>query len=160
VALANQTATTSAYWGDQDLQHTQYLQLAQNRATCYRQRTEAERVAMEEATRGARRAAEQRRAALVRSQELLLEHLTPEQRDTFHKNKWFLVIGGKTKTQYRIRTESYAGNIDVLEAGKVTARLCVHCSDIPLYDHHLAQKITLEYDEESLLKLANRTRVA
>jgi len=64
---------------------------------------------MEEATRGARRAAEQRRAALVRSQELLLEHLTPEQRDTFHKNKWFLVIGGKTKTQYRIRTESYAG---------------------------------------------------
>jgi hypothetical protein len=98
------------------------------------------------------------KAASDRARELLLSKLSPEQRESFTKNKWFIVEGGLTKTKYRIRSSTYAGNIDVLDvANNVAYRLCVHCSStIPLEDHLLAQKIMLELAEDDIVRLANR----
>jgi hypothetical protein len=157
-------AATIAYYntatGDIWVDNSQYYNLAQQRAATFRVRTQEELVRHQEQQRQAQLAMEQRRretmAALARSRELLIEHLSAEQRATFEGHKWFVVEGGKTKQKYRIRTESYAGNIDVLNGSRVSHRLCVHCDRIPLYDHHLAQKLALEYDEERLLKIANR----
>lgn len=111
-------------------------------------------------------------AARDRSRELLLAHLTPAQRETFDKNKWFIVEGGLSKQRYRIRdTGHMVANIDVLDdtfvldaakdQARVSHRLCGHCdiNEVPLYDQLLAQKMMLELDEERFLKLANRHRV-
>jgi hypothetical protein len=163
-AMASQTAASTAYWYSEQetcVDHQLYLALAQNRAAAYRVRTEAARIELEQqqqlAQERAARRAEETKAANARSRELLLAHLTAAQRETFERRKWFIVEGGTTKQTYRIRTETYAGNIDVLSGDRVKHRLCVHCpSNIPLHDHHLAQKLSLQYDEEYLLSIANR----
>lgn len=159
----SQTATSTAsdyfvYSTEGDLlEHAQYLGLARARAVSYQARADEQRQRTEEVAERARQRHEAHRAATERSRELLLAHLTPAQRQTFDENKWFIVQGGKTKQTYRIRTENYTGNIDVLNrSGKVDYRLCAHCRDLPLYDHHLAQKISLECDEEYFLGIANR----
>jgi hypothetical protein len=159
-----QASTTAYYYCDQQgatyVEHAQYLALAQSRAVHYRERTEEERIREEvqraAAVAAARRRGEEHQAALARSREFLLAHLTPAQRRTFEENRWFVVQGGNTRQRYRIRTESYTGNIDVLDGERVAYRLCAHCSNVPLYDHHLAQKMSLECDEENFLRVANR----
>lgn len=162
--MASQTAASTWYvdqaqedWVD----HQQYLALAQGRVAAFRVRTEAQRIELEQQQRlaeeRAARYSAERQAALDRSRELLLAHLTAAQRETFEKRKWFVVEGGVTKRSYRIRTETYTGNIDVLNGDKVRHRLCVHCvANIPLHDHHLAQKLSLQYDEEYFLSIANQ----
>ena len=97
-----------------------------------------------------------------RAKKLLLSHLTDHQKKTFKDNGWFVVEGGKTKTQYRIRANgSVAGNVDEMREGRVTHRLCCHCNgSIPTFDHFLAQKTMLESAEEDFLRLANRNAVA
>lgn len=101
---------------------------------------------------------QKQKSARERARELLLSKLSAEQREAFTKNGWFVVEGGKSKRKYRIRSNHYQGNIDVLDvANKVIYRLCVHCAlDIPLEDHLLAQKIMLELAEDDIIKLANR----
>src|SRR5450631_3915116 len=117
-ALANQTVPTGlwasaitnpCYYTEQDVNHQQYMALAQQRVVAYYERT-AEEVAQQQAQaqEQARRQAEysrQHQEALAKSRELLLEHLTPEQRKTFQDKKWFLVEGGVSKTVYRINTD-------------------------------------------------------
>jgi hypothetical protein len=137
------------------------IQLREQEAAERRVREEAARQREDEA-----RAA--RHAALERANELLLEHLTPQQRDSFHKNGWFIVEGGKSKTKYRIHKRSAAGNIDVLERnllsmmtddGRVAHRLCCHVPyerGLPIGDHLLAQKMMLQYSEDDFLRIANR----
>jgi hypothetical protein len=158
--FAGLTAAT-LYWGQQDMTPSQYMTLAQNRAVYYRARTEREvqeqaerqRIASEELER--RMAA--RQIAKQRSRELLLSNLTKEQRGTFERNAWFVVEGGRTRQRYRIHDNSYSGNIHVLAGERVTHRLCCHCADgIPIYDHLLAQKIHLQFDEDAFLRMANR----
>lgn len=101
---------------------------------------------------------EKRGVASKRARELLIGTLSPEQRETFTKNGWFVVEGGKSKKKYRIQGRGYQGNIDVLDArNNVQYRLCVHCShDLPLEDHLLSQKTMLELAEDDIIKLANR----
>lgn len=105
---------------------------------------------------------QQRDAAKLRARELLFEHLTPQQRDTFDANGWFIVQGGQSKTRYRIRAaESMAGNVDVLspvDQRHATHRLCAHVpiGMVPLGDQLLAQKIMLELAEDEFLRTANR----
>jgi hypothetical protein len=157
--LAN--AASNAFWvQEDDWMNAQYLQLAQNRAVYSRELTALELAQQLQARQAAQRQQdeyiERVKQAHARSRELLLSHLDPAQRKTFEKYKWFVVDGGKTKKKYRIRTEGYAGNIDVMAGSKVMHRLCVHCSDVPLHDHHVAQKLWLEHDEERILKIANR----
>ena len=119
----------------------------------------ARRQAMQAQQALAEQEVQRRRTAMDRANALLLEHLTPAQRDTFTKNGWFIVEGGRSKTKYRIHARSVAGNIDVLDRqDRVTHRLCCHARDhsIPSGDHHLSQKIMLELAEDDFLRLANR----
>jgi hypothetical protein len=97
-------------------------------------------------------------AAEARARSLLLETLTPEQRATFERNRWFVVEGGRSRQRYRINGGHVVANIEVLDReDRVTHRLCGHLRDMhPLGDHLLAQKIMLELDEERFLSLANR----
>lgn len=141
---------------------TQYYDLACMRVHICRERTEAENRRLEEEQRlreeAARRREEERHIAGRRAKELLLSHLTPEQQRTFEENNWFIVKGGKSGTRYRIGTNRYAGNIEVLHGDKAVARLCCHCyGDIPLHDQHMAQMLALRWDEDRFLGLANRS---
>jgi hypothetical protein len=130
----------------------------------YVQRRQAERAAAQiqrenEAAREAvKQELERSEAAKARALALLLSHLTPAQRQTFEANKWFIVEGGRSKTRYRIRGQTCAGNVELLDGEeRATHRLCCHCDHtIPLGDQLLAQKLMLELDEDEFLKLANR----
>lgn len=162
------TTTTTNTWvwaGDNEVDADTYYYLATQRAVVYRERTAEERAVLQEQRRQATIRAEQRemecRQALARARDLLLEHLTPAQRETYTKNHWFTVQGGKTKIDYRINSNSYAGNVWVMKDGKPIESICCHCDHIiPLPDQHLAQKLALEYDEERFLRTANRRRIA
>jgi hypothetical protein len=148
---------------DEYVNHTEYYELARQRGVIFRIRTAEEKRLAEEAAEQARIVREQRelerQAAKRRAHELLLSYLTAEQRETVEKHKWFVVVGGKSKTKYRIRTDKgVAGNIEVLSWGRKVATLCCHCkSDIPEADQFLAQKIVLTFDEDEFLRTANRT---
>jgi hypothetical protein len=177
--LSNQTgATNSVFWFDasQDqwieqeawVTHEQYFTLARRRvayteeqlAQIARAQEEQRRQAEELQLQWHREHAaheEQRKAAYAKSRELLLAHLTPAQRRTFEENQWFVVQGGKSKKTYRIRTTGYTGNIEEMRGDRATYRLCGHLSGAyALHDHHVAQKISLEYDEEAFVRLCNR----
>jgi hypothetical protein len=187
--LGSQTATATAnafYYVGQDsvwidgntvawedwVDQSQYVALAQQRAVMTL--AEAERMQREaderemrlEADRAAaaaiyRRSQADRAAALAKSRELLLSHLAPAQRQTFERNNWFIVIGGRSEKKYRINTTGYTGNIEEYEGSHVAYRLCGHLrGDMPLHDHHLAQKISLEYDEDAFVRICNRSRSA
>lgn len=97
----------------------------------------------------------------LRATELLLSLLTDEQRQSYRQHGWFIVVGGSTGRRYRIRCNSYQGNVDLLAANdnnRIEYRFCGHCRDrIPLGDHLLAQKIMLEIDETAFIGLANRS---
>jgi hypothetical protein len=98
-----------------------------------------------------------REAAKQKAHELLLAHLTPEQRHTLEMNGWFVVEGGKSKQQYKINGHCYAGNIEVVG---MKQKLCCHAdSHIPQGDQLLAQKVMLELAEDDFLRLANRTMI-
>lgn len=103
---------------------------------------------------------ERRRLAARRAHGLLLEHLTPEQRETFKAHGWFIVTGSDSKTQYRIRdTGHMVANVDVLNGiGGYTHRLCAHVpvGQVPQGDQLLAQKMMLEFSESQFLRIANR----
>ncbi len=109
--------------------------------------------------------------AQQRAYDLLLEHLSDEQRFIFQANKYFLVEGGESGNHYRIRAEEHlVANIDLLKNGQeirlgepvkraeIIHRLCGHCSldEIPFADQLLAQKLMLEGMEEEFLQIANR----
>lgn len=114
----------------------------------------------EERRRQRQEAEAKRKVADERAKQILLEHLTPEQRDTVEKNGWFTIEGGRTGKIYRIKSKvGVSGNIEELDpAGKVIASYCCHLShDHPQPDHHLAQKLMLEWDEDEFLRLANKT---
>lgn len=101
---------------------------------------------------------DERELARKRAHEFLLEYLTKPQQETFKKNGWFVVEGGRTKTKYRIRSNSLAGNIDVYKDDKITHRLCGHVQTnrVPIGDQLLAQKMMLESSEDDFLRIANR----
>lgn len=162
--MASRGANTVWWSGINDTEawvdHQTYVILAQQRVTISREQREEMTRQQEERLREYEQRNRQRVEAQARSKELLLSHLTPAQRDTFEKNQWFVVEGGRSRQLYRIRSTGISGNIDVLEGrpGKVTHRLCCHLRDVsvPLFDHILAQKIWIEADEDQFLRTANR----
>ena len=101
------------------------------------------------------------RNAHDKAQELLLHHLTEEQRESFLVAGFFMVVGQRTKKRYRISRNSFSGNIQELGQNNDTvARLCCHLGcNFPLADHLLAQKLSLEADEDAFLRLANRNEI-
>ena len=104
--------------------------------------------------------AERYRAAKDRAEGLLYEHLTDEQRAEIKRHKFFVVKGGKTGRKYRINADGgLVANVhEIDDRGAVRRRLCAHIShaaNAPIFDHLLAQKLMLEYQEEEFLKVAN-----
>lgn len=97
--------------------------------------------------------------AVDRAKGLLIEYLTPEQRDTLRQRGWFIVTG-RSGTRYRINAanNNYSGNVHVLDGDRIAARLCAHLDgSLPFWDHILAQKLMLENAEDDFLKIANRS---
>lgn len=127
----------------------------------------AAKKATEEADKRYKAERERKAAASKRALELLREHLTAKQREDLENRKFFLVQGGKTGKSYRIRDNgSASGNIDEMadnDNEKVAARLCAHApyaSGIPNADQLLAQMLMLRFEEEDMLRIANRTPMA
>jgi hypothetical protein len=95
-----------------------------------------------------------RTQAFEKAKELLLTHLNEEQRKTFRERGLFIIEGGRSKAKYQIQTEGIVANVKRLTDNQ---KLCAHLEcQMPLYDHILAQKLMLEYDEDSFLAIANR----
>jgi hypothetical protein len=143
--------------------HAEYFELARQRGITFRIRTAEERRLAAEAAEQARveqeRRAQARREAEGRARDLLISHLTADQRETFERNNLFVVEGGRSGRRYRIRAGAslVTANVDVMRGEAVEGRLCCHCrADIPAYDHYLAQKIALMWDEDNFLRTANR----
>lgn len=96
-----------------------------------------------------------------RAQQLLLRHLTEEQRESFLAYKFF-VVKGRSGERYRIEDRGHmVANIAVLTRHvgleAVKHRLCGHCDrSIPLADQLLAQKLMIEGAEDEFLRIANR----
>jgi len=123
---------------------------------------------IEEATRRAQervREADQRanlrRTADSRAEALLQTCLNEEQAKEFRQFQYFTVISKDGQRRYRIR-KGIAGNILRIDgAGKPTHTLCAHpAEEVPEYDNMLAQKLWLEHDEASFLKVANMRMIA
>jgi hypothetical protein len=126
------------------------------------QETEEQRVEREQQVaalqeRCAREAAEREQAKSLAEQrafELLRLALSDEEMRQLDTEKHF-EVRGSSGTVYRIR-KGRSANIDVMDNGRVTHRLCFHpqiyCPD---YDTMLAQKLLLETDEDAALRMAN-----
>lgn len=157
------TNTGIFIWGNEIVTPSAYMALARGRVVYYRERTERELREAEERRvirqREAEERAERARLAKERSKELLLSYLTQEQRRTFEERGWFIVDGGQSQRRYRIRDRNIVANIDIMDGELVNGRLCCHCnhnSNVPIYDHLLAQKLHLQYNEPAFLQMANR----
>jgi len=113
-------------------------------------RQRSERAAMEETRQYLR--------AKRRSLTLLLNLLSPAQREEFRRYRHFHVIGGETGTLYRIRVASFT-NIDVIAStGDTMHHLCVHPGgDVPVYDVMAGQMLHLQdaATERAFLRSAN-----
>ena len=90
-----------------------------------------------------------------RSLKLMQRWLSDAQREQFDTRGYFDVIGNHTGRRYRIRA-GISTNIDELDSfGRSVAGWCfVPADSLPTGDVMLAQKIALENDEESALKVA------
>lgn len=102
-------------------------------------------------------------SARRRARSLLHRHLTREQRWDLRGSHSFEVVGQDGRA-YQI-TEGSCNNVFLLEGGERRFRLCVVAKvNIPIYDLMLAQKLMIESDIRSYLKLAQafnvRTRFA
>lgn len=147
VTNCNYTGATNIIWSSWiNLTHEQQAEVLRHQAAMAAQRQanlETERKYSE---------AEERARVLLR------EHLTDRQREALDRHGWFLVEGGKSKKEYRVRGSSCAGNITELREGREVSRLCVHSDySIPLSDQLLTQLLHLRHDEEHMMQRANRT---
>jgi hypothetical protein len=97
------------------------------------------------------------RRAEEHSMQLLLNYLSPAQRQQFARHRYFEVIGGETGRRYRIRRGSIV-NVEQLDGvGRCVSRLCfVPEGQLPVGDVMLAQKMALELYEFDALSVANR----
>ena len=95
--------------------------------------------------------------AETKAEKLLREWLSPEQLRQYDLYGFFLVRGGRTGRQYRIR-QLLTYNVDEIGPRGVAASLCFQAADAyALGDHMLAQKIALECREEEALAVAYRS---
>lgn len=88
--------------------------------------------------------------AETRAHALLLRLLSKEQRGTYETSRHFDAKGNETGHLYRIRYERQI-NITNLT---LKCRLCYVCPDMPISDQLVAQKLLIEGDEASFLKIA------
>lgn len=107
-----------------------------------------------------------RNIASRKASRLLLEQLTPAQREQWVNERAFIVRGRKER-QYRIR-DGVTGNVRLIKAKRpVRVRndvrvyegqsLCIHIADpsVPIEDNVLAQKLMIECNERWFLANAH-----
>lgn len=107
--------------------------------------------AIEEYTVGYSKPDLHKKEADERARQLLLDHLSEEQKKTFEKDGWFECVGNKTGKTYRIHNYR---NINTVQ-GK-TKYCLVQKDTVPLPDQLLTEKMLIENDEDKFLKVANR----
>lgn len=89
------------------------------------------------------------KSPLQRSKELLLAHLSSEQRHEFNNAGCFHVFGGESETLYQIRSEH---NFNVYARG---VDYCATLPNVPIYDQMLAQMLMLKFNERRFYETAN-----
>lgn len=156
--LAN-NSVTSTNWYDPQWTRWNEIQEETEEQIRARERREAE----QERLRVERnRIVEEERVARAKSEEqakkLLMSALDAKQKRDVLEHGWFEIISDKGR-RWRIRTSGYSGNVDLMpEEGE--ARLETYCGHapggLPPSDHHLAQMLYLQTDEENFLRVANR----
>jgi hypothetical protein len=99
--------------------------------------------------------AEQEKIA-ARARETLEKVLDDDQKHSLHSFKWFDVkVSGRV---YRIKPGYKVERLD--DAGKAVSLYCIHPSEsLPADDIAISQKLWLETDEATFLKVANETRL-
>ncbi len=99
-------------------------------------------------------------AAEKKAREHLLQHLTPEQKETLAKNNKFHVIASDG-SRYEIDASRKLHNIHYLNSdGKKEYEYCIYqTGDCPPSDNILAQKLLLEADLTQFRRTANNRRV-
>lgn len=128
-----------------------------------RQETAAERQAREAQNKlwqetYAKQEAEKKRAKL-RARKLLVDHLSPEQRQDYEKQGFFYLYTNKGR-KYRIDQGTH-GNVKLVDVtGLVIGAYCAQPAGVPDEDAMLAQKLMLEMDEEEFINVANFTRLS
>jgi hypothetical protein len=94
--------------------------------------------------------------ARKRGMALFREGLTPEQRASYEKNKWFEVRGGETGKRYRIR---HGRQMNIEELNEDGSKACGWCflptGALVTGDVMAGQKVALETFEMDALKIAN-----
>jgi len=99
-----------------------------------------------------------RRAAPQRAEQLLLDHLTFEQRQTYWRYGWF-IVRGQSGTRYSIWTKDplYSNVCELDESGQIVSQLCAHAAvNLPRCDQLLTQKLMLEHHEAEFRRIANQ----
>ena len=95
--------------------------------------------------------------ACTRGMTLLKDWLSPEQRSQFEKTRSFLVIGCDTGKRYCIRYGTATNVFEIDETGYTVIGWCfLPLGNLAVGDVMLAQKIALENDEVSTLRVARR----
>lgn len=172
ISNASVTAATTWYaWNNANNGFYQQAQWAQWQggivsAKTKRRDREAEaaaaavRARFAEAERQRRRAydeqAEASKEAAARARALLMTNLSPAQRESLEKYRFFDIrIEGKT---YRIHQGTH-GNVRQVENGREIVTFCAQPDGVPAEDAMLAQKLMLETDEAAFLRVANARRL-
>jgi hypothetical protein len=101
------------------------------------------------------------REALERAESSLLSLLSPDQRESYAKDKKFHVITAEGK-RYEIDCRKRMHNVfELNERGQRVLELCIYqTGNTPLPDNIAAQKLLLESDEKEFRRIANHTRLA
>ena len=112
-----------------------------------------------ETQRKANEALERQRAATDRAKKLLASMLTKQQREQLQRDRFFEVIAKASRRRYRIRYGTH-GNVKLLnDKGEEVISYCGQPNGVPTEDAMLAQKLQIEHDEDTFLRLANATRL-
>ena len=120
--------------------------------------TQVSQQAYQESSEQVKKRTEDREAARKRAAELLLAHLDKDQQESLKRERKFIVHSRDRQRVYVVH-HGRAGNVQLLnKAGVPIAKYCIHpVMECPDEDTMLAQKLMIETDEESFLRIANKT---
>ena len=95
--------------------------------------------------------------AELKGRQLMLENLTPEQKQQYDRFGYFEVIGSKTGKRYRICHATSRNVYEIVKQNQLGAGHCfVPSGTLVAEDCMVAQKIMLENREDEALRMAVR----
>jgi hypothetical protein len=147
------TTTNVQCWDSWNQLYSQQTAMATNQVMATPQPSQAQLDEWKVLAEKSRKAAEEAR---VRAETLLVEHLDPHQRESYQKDKLFIVETPK-KNRYKLSMNHAPRK---LEGTKEVVSYCIHTYGVPREDELLGFKLLLEANEDQFLKTANATRLA